>query len=427
MTGQRTITRRVFLRRAGLAAAAAPLILPRTSFGSPSRAAPSERIGLGIIGLKKMGRAHVQNLLGFRDVQIIAVCDVDAVARAEARERVDQHYAAEQADGRYRGCLAYNEYERLLDRDDVDAVVIATPEHWHALMAIAAARAGKDVYCEKPLALTIREARAMVDTARRYQTVFQTGSQQRSSAEFRRACELVRSGYIGEVREVHVGIGPPSGVVCLPEQPIPEGFDYDRWLGPAPWAPYHETRCGSYYEDGWRRIRDYSGGKMTDWGAHHFDIAQWGLGMDRSGPVEIMPPTGSDVPHLTYRYANGVRMIKDDANGVRFVGTEGEVEVNRGHLRTQPEGLARQPLKPDDVHLYESRGHYADWFECIRARRRPICDVETGCRSVTVCHLGNIAFWTKRSIRWDPAREEIVGDEGAARWLDRPKRAPYRL
>ena len=421
------ITRRTFLRRAGLAAAAAPLILPRSSLGNTVRAAPSERIGLGIIGLKKMGRAHVGSLLGFREVQIIAVCDVDTKAREEARQRVDEHYSAQQADGRYAGCAAYNEYEQLLARDDIDAVVIATPEHWHALMAIAAARAGKDVYCEKPLALTIREARAMVAAVRRYNIVFQTGSQQRSSGNFRFACELVRSGYIGEVKEVHVGIGPPSGVVCLPEQPIPEGFDYERWLGPAPWAPYHVTRCGSYYDDGWRRIRDYCGGKMTDWGAHHFDIAQWGLGMDDSGPVKIIPPNGKNAPHLTYHYANGVNMIKDDANGVLFAGTEGKVEVNRGHLHTWPESLARQPLRPNDVHLYKSSGHYNDWFECIRTRRRPICDVEVGCRSITVCHLGNIAFWTNRAITWDPASEQIIGDKAAARWLDRPKRAPYRL
>jgi predicted dehydrogenase len=444
---QGRLSRRTFLKRAG-AAVAAFHIIPRTSLGSVERAAPSERLGLGIIGLKKMGRAHVANMLGFKDVQIVAVCDVDTTAREAARRKVEQHYAAARRDGGYSGCAAYNEYERLLARDDVDGVIIATPEHWHAIMTIAACRAGKDVYCEKPLALTIREARAMVRAARRYARVVQTGSQQRSSWEFRHACELVRNGCIGAVKTVHVEVGPCSQPVELPPEPVPPGFDYERWLGPAPWAPYNQLRCGSYYDDGWRRIRDYSGGKMTDWGAHHFDIVQWGLGMDGSGPVEVIPPkprpgvNWESLPRiiegpgaspldptrgLRYRYTDGVEVIKDGTNGVRFVGTEGWVEVNRGRLRTSPESLKSHHLGPNDEHLHRSPGHVRDWLECVRTRRRPICDVEIGCRSVTVCHLGNIALWLNRPIRWDPAREQIVGDEHAARWLDRPKRAPYRV
>ena len=285
-----------------------------------------------------------------------------------------------------------------------------------------------------------------MDAARRYGRVFQTGSQQRSSAEFRLACELVQNGYIGEVQTVHVETGPCSRHVELPDEPIPPGFDYDRWLGPAPWAPYNKLRVGSNYDDGWRRIREYSGGKMTDWGAHHFDIVQWGLGMDGSGPVEIIPPparppagpmpriiegTGASPLDpswgLTYRYANGVEVVKDHLNGVLFVGTAGKVEVNRGYLRTWPEKLKDAKLGPTKRHLYESPGHYEDWLACIRSRRVPICPPEIGCRSATVCHLGNIALWLNRPIRWDPAREEIVGDEYAARWLERPKRAPYRL
>ena len=444
-------SRRKFLQSAG-ALALAPYCVPRAALGSRTRRAASERITLGIIGLKKMGREHVRHLLDRGDVQIVAVCDVDSAARETQRLRVQQHYAAQRRDGRYTGCEAYNEYERILERPDIDAVVIAVPDHWHALISIAAARAGKHVYCEKPLSLTIREGRAMVRAVRRYGVVFQTGSQQRSERNFRLACELVRSGYIGQVRRVHVGIGPPSQHILLPAEPVPPGFDYDRWLGPAPWAPYNRLRCGSYYDDGWRRIRDYSGGKMTDWGAHYFDIVQWGLGMDDGGPVEIIPPplggreplvmpvqrdgsgASPDDPTrgLTFRYASGVEVIKDTTSGVRFVGTEGEVHVDRGQLKAQPQSLARrlalpEPLGPDDVHLYESPGHHADWLNCIRTGRRPICDVEIGCRSATVCHLGNIALWLKRPIRWDPVGEQIIGDEYAARWLDRPKRAPYRL
>ena len=217
-------------------------------------------------------------------MQILAICDVDSAARDEQQKIVNDFYAAQRRDGDYAGCEAYNEYERVLERPDIDAAVVATPDHWHAIISIAACRAGKDVYCEKPLSLTIGEAKEMVQAVRRYGRVLQTGSQQRSSAEFRRACELVRSGLIGDVREVHVEVGPVSQHVCLPAEPVPPGLDYERWLGPAPWAPFNHTRIGSYYDDGWRRIRDYSGGKMTDWGAHHFDIVQWGLGMDESGP-----------------------------------------------------------------------------------------------------------------------------------------------
>lgn len=422
-----SMTRRSLLRRAGLAAVTAPLVLHETVFGGMKRRSPNDRINVAVLGLKKMGRGHVDVLLAHRETQIVAVCDVDRTAREETRDKVEAYYAALRTDGRYVGCTAYNEYERIMERPDVDAVVVAVPDHWHAIMAVAASRAGKDVYCEKPLSLTVREAREMVRAARRYGTVFQTGSQQRSDARFCKACELVRSGYIGVIREVHVGVGPPSEVIELPPEPIPTGFDYDRWLGPAPWAPYNQLRCGSYYEDGWRRIRDYSGGKMTDWGAHHFDIAQWGLGMDGSGPVEIIPPLDRHRADLTYVYANGARMIKNDVDGVRFIGDQGWVEVNRDHLQTYPESLMRQRIQPNDVYLPVSPGHHTDWLRCIRSRRRPLCDVEIGCSSAIVCHLGNIAFWTGRTIRWDPVTEAILGDQAASLWLDRPKRAPYRL
>ena len=395
-----------------------------------------------------MGRAHVHNFVRNSRVQVIAVCDVDTAAREAARRQVDETYALATRDGRYAGCAAYNEYEKLLERADIDAVVVATPDHWHAIIAIAACRAGKDVYCEKPMSLTIGDGREMVRAVRRYARVLQTGSQQRSSWEFRQACELVRNGYIGELKTVHVEVGPCSRHVELSEEPIPAGFDYERWLGPAPWAPYNKLRCGSYYDDGWRRIRDYSGGKMTDWGAHHFDIVQWALGMDESGPVEIIPPNGRTAEDwrrlppivegtgasaldptggLTYVYPNGVRVIKDGENGVRFVGTAGEIEVNRGHLRMEPASLRDHEIGPNEVHLYRSPGHYEDWLDCIRTRRRPIADVEIGCRSATVCHLGNIALWVGRPLRWDPQHEQFLGDDHAARWLMRPMRAPYRL
>jgi len=429
------MTRRRFL--GGALAAAAPLLAPRSAWGSRPRVNPNERLALGIIGVGNMGGGHLNAMLGYGDVQVLAICDVHAGKREAARKRVEQEYGAATPSGTYRGCETYHEFEELLARPDIDAVVIAVPDHWHAMVAIAACRAGKDVYCEKPLSLTIREAEAMVAAARRHGTVFQTGSQQRSSANFRLACELVRSGRIGKLLTVNVGVGGPSREKYLPAEPVPEGLDWERWLGPAPWQPYSAERCSGDYSGGWRHIRDYSGGMTTDWGAHHYDIAQWGMGMDGSGPVEVLPPASlpaiNQTPDpdkeetLRFRYANGVTMIHGGANGILFTGTDGKIEVNRGYFKTWPEEIGQELLSPNEVHLYESPGHHQDWFKCIRSRQRPLCDVAVGASTITVCHLANIAFWTGRKIQWDPARREIVGDEAAQRWLDRPKRAPWRL
>ena len=250
MTKHTQPSRRAFLKQAA-SVALAPYVIPSTAL-----AAPSERVNLAVIGVKKMGGGHVDTLLRHKGVRLVAICDVRRDLREATRRKIEQHYAAGRKDGTYRGCDAYNDYEDVMARDDIDAVVIATPDHWHAIIAIAACRAGKDVYCEKPLSRTIGEARQMVRAARRYGTVFQTGSQQRSDWHFRRACELIRNGCIGQLQKVHVEIGPVSQEVYLPEEPVPPGFDYDRWLGPAPWAPYNKLRVGSYYDDGWRRIRD---------------------------------------------------------------------------------------------------------------------------------------------------------------------------
>ena len=423
MAANRHVSRRQFLKSAAVAIGG-PYLLSSAAWG---RNPPSSRINLALIGIGNQGGGHLNNLVSHRDFQILAVCDVDRTKRENARKFVENAYAAQREAGEYRGCDLYNNFEDLLARDDLDAVLTAVPDHWHAIIAIAACRAGKDVYCEKPLALTIRDAREMVRAARRYGRVFQTGSQQRSESNFRLACELVRSGRIGKLQKVHVGVGGPSSERYLPEEPIPDGFDWNRWLGPAVWQPYNHTRCSGDYGGGWRMIRDYSGGMMTDWGAHHFDIAQWGMGMDGSGPVEIIPPNVAEAKTLTYRYASGVLMYHGEANGILFTGTDGKVEVNRGYFKTWPDEIGKEPLGPNDVHLNESPGHYEDWVNCIRERRRPICDVAIGASSVTVCHLGNIAWWLGRTLHWDPDRQEIIGDEGASRWLDRPKRAPWRL
>jgi len=436
MPERTNISRRALLKGAA-AAVAVPYFVPASALGKGGFKPPSERINVGFIGIGNMGGGHLGGFLQDKQLQVLAVCDVDVVKRANARKRAEEAYAEARQAGSYKGCDEYHKFEKLLERKDIDAVLIAVPDHWHAMIAIAACRAGKDVYCEKPLALTIREAWAMRDAARRYGRVFQTGSQQRSESNFRFACELVRNGRIGKLLKVNVGVGGPSSEKYLPEQPVREGLDWERWLGPAPWQPYNEERCSGSYGGGWRHIRDYSGGMMTDWGAHHFDIAQWGLGMDGSGPIEIVPPkTPPAIRHtpdpdkgegVVYKYANGVPVYHGGANGILFTGTDGKVEVNRGYFRTWPDEIGAEPLGANDIHLYESPSHRQDWINCIRTRQRPICDVEIGASTVTVCHLGNIAYWLARPIRWDPDQKEIIGDVEASRWLDRPKRGPWRL
>jgi len=413
---KRRVSRRTFLA----AAASVPYVLTSQALGAGTHPPASDRVAVGHIGIEWMGGIHLSYYPSVKEARSVAACDCDSRFLEAAAKRIEGT-----SGGR---CKRYSDFRRLLDDPDVDAVLIAVPDHWHAIMSILAAQAGKDIYCEKPMSLTIREARAMVNAVRRYDRVFQTGSQQRASANFRHACELVRNGYIGQVRHVTVNVGGPSGPCYLPPEPTPSYIDWNMWIGPAPWRPF----SSKIHSRHWRPYRDYAGGGMTDWGAHHFDIAQWGLGMDHSGPVEIHPPDGKTYEHLTYRYANGVTMVRASCNGVLFEGSDGKVEVNRGHLRTEPAELRSLALKPNDIRLHQApegswRGNTRDWLACIRSRERPLCDVEIGCRSVTVCHLGNIALWLNRPIRWDPVKEEIIGDEEATRWLDRPKRAPWHL
>ncbi len=427
------INRRQFLKRAAATAgvAMAPLVVPAGAFGAT---APNNRINLGMIGMGKQMGGHVGFFLGSPEVQIVAMCDVEAKRLKFHQDRANDAYAKQQNLTSYSGIEAYHDYRELIARDDIDAVIIATPDHWHALIAVAAAKAGKDVYCEKPLTHNIEEAKVLVDTVRRYSRVFQTGSQQRSERGFRIACELVRNKRIGDVHTVHVNVGGPPIDCYLPAEPVPEGLDWDFWLGPAPWRPYNSDIAPGMDYKGWpnfRAYRDYAGGGMTDWGAHHFDIAQWGLGMDGSGPVEILPPDGKDVKLLTYKYANGVTVYHGGGSGgkagVEFIGTKGRVMVNRGYLETDPPELLEQPIGPNDLHLIESPGHHQNWLECIRTRRRPICDVEIGASSVIVCHLGNIAYRLGRPLKWNPETQAFVDDDEASRLASRPMRAPWRF
>jgi len=402
------LSRRKFLRSLA-ATVAAPTIISSAAFGKAGTP-PTERIRLGYIGVGSRGGGNL-GMGGRHDCELVALCDVNT-------KRIER-FASDS------NVTLYSDFRELIARDDIDAVVISTPDHWHAIPVIEAARAGMDIYCEKPISLTIGEARAMVNAVRRYGIIFQTGSQQRSAREFRFACEMVRNGRIGELQSIEVYVGGPSGDCYLPEEPVPPEVDWDMWLGPAPWRPYHTDLL----HGGFRSYRDYSGGGMTDWGAHHFDIAQWAMGTDHTGPIEILPPDGEDVELLTFRYENGVTVTHGGpgGHGIVFNGTEGKIDVARGYLRTWPDSIMHTPTQPNEVHLYNSPGHQEDWIRCIRTRQQPVCDVEIGCRSVSVCHLGNLAYWLKRPLRWDPEKEEFKGDSEANRWLDRPKRSPWTL
>jgi len=429
-------TRRGFLRgamKAAAGAAVAPLIIPSRALGADGHVAPSGRLALGLIGMGKMCSGHLGGLLGRGDVHVAALCDVESLRLETCRKRVDEAYAGRTGEPGYRACDVYRDFREVVARPDLDAILIATPTHWHALISVAAMQAGKDVYCEKPLSLTVAEGRAVVEAARRYRRVFQTGSQQRSDRSFRFACELVRNGRIGRVEKIHIGVGGPPDLCYLPAEPTPPSLDWDLWLGPAPARPYHHVLCPlDDYEmwPQWRYYWDYCGGGMTDWGAHHFDIAQWALGMDESGPVEILPPEASPEKRLTYRYANGT-LVYHGGNtgqaGVEIHGSEGRIGVDRGVLVAEPQALLRETWGPGDVRLYESHDHMGNWLDCIRSRRPTICPASVGHRSVTVCHLGNLAYRLKRPLVWEPEREQFAQDPLADRLLWRPMRAPWVL
>ena len=420
----RSISRREFLKGSSVAATAvafAPIIVPSSVFGA---SAPSNRITIGSVGVGGMGTSDMKGFKGNPNAEVVAICDVDAGHRKEACKIAGLDTKS-----------SYNDFRELLARDDIDAVVVAAPDHWHVPLSIAAVRAGKDVYCEKPLTLTIAEGRALADEVRRYGRILQTGSQQRSSDNFRFACELVRNGRIGKVHTVRVGV-PGNNRTCEPTwtpEPVPEGFDYDLWLGPAPWAPYHHQRC--HYE--FRFLLDYSGGQPTNWGAHHLDIAQWGLGMDNSGPVEIVgngefPTSGlfTTATKVCFEatYANGVKLIcQTGGSNTRFEGADGWVDVSRGDLKTLPESLKKEIIGPDEIHLYQSRDHKQNFLDCIKSRKDPIAGAETGHRSATLCHLGNIAMLLGRKLKWDPDKERFINDSAADSMLARGMRAPWRL
>jgi len=450
------VSRRAFFHGA-VGTLALPYFVPSSASGKTANVAPSNRITMGFVGLGGMGTNNMRGFMANVDVQVVAVCDVVEASdqyghwykngwkgpwfgRESARKIVEEHYASQKQSGAFAGCDAYVDFRELLSRNDIDAVCITTPDHWHAIPTIVAAKAGKDIYCEKPLSLTVAEGRAMVEAVRRYGVVFQTGSHHRSKDHLRLACELVRNGRIGEVQRVVTSLGPHSRrfpIDTWKPMPVPEGLDYDMWLGPAPWAPYHKDRCLYTF----RFIIDYSGGETTNTGAHKFDIVQWGLGTEFTGPVEV-EDLGSEFPktglfntvskiHFRAQYANGVQLICNptgpDDVAARFEGTEGWVEAGWSTLRTHPESLKDSVIGPNEIHLYQSTEHKRDFLDCIKTRRDPIAPVQVGHRSASLCHIANIAMMLKRKLRWDPKAERFTNDSHANLMLSRPMRSPWHL
>jgi predicted dehydrogenase len=449
MNDDANLSRRGFAGAAGAAALAASMIVSARALGREDRPPASERITLGFIGMGTMNRHHLGSFLNRPEIQVLAVCDCDTKRRESARKTVDEHYnkSASKGGNSHHG-QGYNDFRDLLKRDDIDAVVIATPDHWHAIQIIEACQAGKDVYCEKPLTLTVHEARVVIDAVRKYARVLQTGSQQRTEfdGKFRQACEYVRSGRLGRILTVHAGLGGPSRPCDLPEEPPEPGLDWDLWLGPAPKRPYNSIlspRGVHKHFPAWRSYKEYSGGGMTDFGAHHFDIAQWGLGRDDSGPYYIQPPGDQHAEQgVRYWYDDGVELVHGGPSGATFIGTHGMIHVDRDKLISMPSEILKRPLERKDVHLPRATSHHQDWIDCIKSRKDPIANVEVGARSVTVCHLGNLAYWYRQPLFWDPDAWELdtnaevegdaMGQAMAARPprsipLDRERRDPWQL
>ncbi len=407
------------------------IIIPRYVMGGKSPAglfytAPSDMISLGLIGSGKQGRILTNAFLKTEQTRFVAISEVYTAKAQLTIDSLKTFYQKNTQSGSYSEIPVYNDFRELLALKNVDAVVIATPDHWHAAMAVRAAEAGKDIYCEKPLSLTVREGRAMVNATRKYNRVFQTGSMQRSWKEFRQAVELIRNGYIGEIKSVKVNVGPPPIAYNLPAETIPEGLDWTKWLGPNASAPFNAELAPPITKDvypNWRNYKEFGGGMVTDWGAHMFDIVQWALDMDHTGPVEVIAPDGKEHPFLTYRYANGIIMtheIWEWNNAIHFFGTEGEIKVARGKLETTPVLLKDKVIGETEKHVYKSENHYKDFLSAMRNRNKPVCDVEIGHRTASVCNIGNIAYQLKRPLKWDPKKEHFKKDKAANALLGRP-------
>ena len=434
--------RRQFIKNtAGLAAGfGLPMILPSRVLGRNGATAPSDRIVMGCIGVGEMGSGHVRSFLGYDDVRIAAVCDVRKEHRERAKKAVDGHYGDS-------ACAAFRDFRELLADPEIDAVLIAVPDHWHALIGIEAARNGKSMYYEKPMGVSVAQAIAVREAVRRTGVVFQFGTQQRSDDRFRFACELARNGRLGVLQTILIGSANFKPIPDQPTETVPPGLDYGFWLGPAPRAPFTTMRCTR----NWTLISDYSLGCVGGaWGVHPVDIAQWAADADGGGPVSVegwgkFPETGlydtAIAWEVEHHYANGVRMVHMDMPtalhraepfklawmGMLFQGSEGWVYVTRDRIESNPKSLLQVRFGPNDLRLPASRDHRRNFLDAVRNRSNPICPVETAVRSDTVCHLDDIAMRLGRRLEWNPASERFVNDERANAMLKRPMRSPWRL
>ncbi|VGO17901.1 Inositol 2-dehydrogenase [Pontiella desulfatans] len=424
------LSRRNLLKSSAVLGAAAgfPSIVPSTVLGA---SAPSNTITIGGIGTGSMGMGNLKGFLNANGTRLLAVCDVDKKHRATAKRVIDGKYGNTD-------CAEYNDYRALLARDDIDAIFHALPDHWHGIICVAAANAGKDIYGQKPLARTITEGRAIVDAVERNGVIWQTGSQQRSDGRFRLACELVRNGRLGKMKFAEARLPGGYGGSNPKPVPVPEGFDYDMWLGPAPSQPHRDLGRGGSMHWNWRWMRDFSGGQITDWAGHNIDISHWALGLDRTGPVEVSG-TGTFADKDLFNvitsydfdlnYADGslIKVTSKHSPGVRFVGEEGEILVTRTKIEASDPSILKDPIPSNGIHLYESRDHHHNFLDCIRSRKECICPAEVGHRSISAGLLGEMAIYTGRTLKWDPEKEHVIGDSAANGLLTRAYREPWVL
>ena len=402
-------------------------IIPRNVMGK-GFIAPSDRFNIGVIGLGAQSGGLIERMSKISDARIIAGCDVHQKRLNRFRKLIDTQYKKYKIKG---AAKIYEDFDKLIENSNIDGIVVSTPDHWHAIPAINAMKAGKHVYCEKPMSHTIQEGRAMEKIAREYNCTLQTGSMQRSRADFRNACQLVRNGYIGKIEKVWIEVGNPSATCNLPFQETPDYLNWDRWLGPAPLRSYHDIIVEKGWFPNWRWYREYGGGILSDWGAHMFDIVQWALDKDHTGPIKYeapMEPTASR--GLVMNYDDGVEVEHRNFGrgfAVRFFGSKGTLDISRSFLETNPKDLLNVKFKPTDTKLYVSESHENDWVTSAKEGSKPICDVEIGHRTATICHIANLAYEFRRPLNWDPIKEEFIDDYEANFRRGKQYRKPYEL
>ncbi len=428
----KTINRRDFVKAAAVFSSF--MIVPRHVLGGVGYIAPSDQIALGFIGTGKQSFGLFNSFRGIDKVRVLAACDVHKSKLNVFADEVNQFYTTKGGNGTSNSCYRDADFRTTLNRNDIDAVVIAVPDHWHAAIAVRAAAAGKDIYCEKPISLSIAEGRAMVDAANKYKRVFQTGSMQRSWKEFRQTALIMRNGYLGDIQSIKVSVGGPPKLYDLPKEEVPAELDWNFWLGPNDYVHYNSLLNPTSAKQGdwpsWRYYKGLGGGFVTDWGAHMFDIVQWGLDMDKSGPEIIIPPNGTDNPFLSLTYANGIKVTHENFgknNAIQIIGSKGKLEVERGKLVTDPVSLKDHVFAENEQKVYVSTNHYVDFINAIQQRGETVANVETGHRTATVGNLVNIGYTLNRPLTWNPKKEKFINDHEANELTARPMKKEWRV